>query len=82
VQLSDGLEFTEHSRNEPGNDRVDMWLAPTDRQDAMSDLGFGRVKRFAYGPGLGAATRAAFSSPGYARIATPVAEYPRCSSPG
>jgi hypothetical protein len=39
VQLSEGFELTEHSRNELGNGRVDMWLAPTNRQDAMSDLG-------------------------------------------
>jgi hypothetical protein len=35
VQLSEGFELTEHSLNELGNGRVDMWLAPTNRQDAM-----------------------------------------------
>ena len=39
VQLSEGFELTEHSLNGFRNGRVDMWLAPTNRQDAMSDLG-------------------------------------------
>src|SRR6185312_12470915 len=31
--LSEESEITEHRLNELGNDRVDMWLALTDRQD-------------------------------------------------
>jgi hypothetical protein len=39
VQLSEGFKLTEQSRNELGNGRVDIWLAPANRRDAMSDLG-------------------------------------------
>ena len=39
MQLSEEFELTEHSLNGLRNGRVDMGLAPTNRQDAMSDLG-------------------------------------------
>lgn len=32
------------SLNELGNGRVNMWLSPINRQDAMSALGLGRVE--------------------------------------